>query len=677
MERKLAAIMFTDIVGYTALMAESEEKGLRVRERHRALVRSLVEQYHGESIEARGDESLSTFPTALDAVNCALAIEAAARDDAELKLHLGIHLGDVVVQDGEVSGDGVNIASRICALSEGGGICVSDEVRHSVQNQENVEARSLGEHKLKNVPRPVGVFSITGAAAPPRLIAAVQPARSLRTGRWVSAGAVALVLAALGAWSLTGPAPDSTPIRSIAVLPLENLSGDPEQEYFADGMTEALIGELAQISALRVISRTSVMQYKGARKPLPSIARELNVDAIVEGSVFHSANRVRISAQLIRGLTDQHLWAQSYERDHEDVLVLQRQVAQAIAREIRTELTPRERARLEGAGSVNPEAYSLYLQGRYRFHRNTPGDLRQSIEALERAVELDPTFAEAHLQLALAYLFTGTGYGWAPPKEAYGLARASALRALELNDGLAEAHSMLGQIALWSDWDWRAADRGHNRSHDRGGRRGFGYAYFLSAQGRHDEALAVIEEILERDPLNVEAHRNAAWRLWDARRYDRALAQAQTALGMDPSVGSMHGLLARVYLRSGRFDDAIEESREQLRLFERSPHELGFLGYAYGFAERTQEAKAVLKELKRRQREEYVPPISFARVFIGLGDTDQAFEWLDRALDERNRLVLFLKQDPMYDPLRSDPRFQDVLRRIGFPESSRGGAVRQ
>ncbi len=434
-------------------------------------------------------------------------------------------------------------------------------------------------------------------------------------------------------------------------------------------MTEALIGELAQISALRVISRTSVMQYKGARKPLPSIARELNVDAIVEGSVLHSANRVRISAQLIRGPTDQHLWAQSYERDLEDVLVLQRQIAQAIARGVRTELTPRERARLKGAGPVNPEAYSLYLQGRYHFFRHTPGDLRQSIEVLERAVELDPTFAEAHLQLALSYLFTGTGYGWAPPKEAHGLARASALRALELDDSLAEAHSMLGQIALWSDWDWLAADRGHNRSHDRGGRRGFGYAYFLSAQGRHDEALAVIEEILERDPLNVSAHANAAWRSWDARRYDRALAEAQTALGMDPSLGDLHNLLARVYLRSGRFDHAIKESREHVRLFERSPHSLGSLGYAYGFAGRAQEAKAVLEELKRRQRKEYVSPISFAQVFIGLGDIDQAFEWLDRTLDERNRAVLFLKQDPMYDPLRSDPRFDDLLRRIGFPES--------
>ena len=304
-ERRLAAIMFTDIVGYTALMAESEAKGLRVRERHRALVRPVVEQYHGESIEARGDESLSTFPTALDAVNCALAIEAAARDEAELKLHLGIHLGDVVVQDGEVSGDGVNIASRICALSEGGGICVSDEVQHSIQNQENVEAHSLGEHELKNVPRPVGVFSITGVAAPPRFIAAVQPARSPRTARWAFAGVVALFLGALGAWWLTGRAPDAGPVRSIAVLPFDNLSGDPEQEYFADGMTEALIANLARVRGLRVISRTSTMAYRNSGKTLPQIARELDVDAVVEGSVLRAGERVRITAQLIQASSDE------------------------------------------------------------------------------------------------------------------------------------------------------------------------------------------------------------------------------------------------------------------------------------------------------------------------------------------------------------------------------------
>ncbi len=402
-ERKLAAIMFTDIVGYTALMAESEEKGLSVRQRHRALVRPLVERYHGEAIEARGDESLSTFPTALDAVNCALAIEAAARGDRELSLHVGIHLGDVVVQDGEVSGDGVNIASRICALSEGGGICASDEVQHSIQNQENIEARSLGEHQLKNVPRPVGVFSITGAAAPPRFIATVQPARRPRTGRWVSAGAVALVLAALGAWSLTGPAPDSTMIRSIAVLPLENLSGDPEQEYFTLGMTEALIGNLAKIASLSVISRTSVMQYRGARKPLTEIARELGVDVVVEGSVLRAGDSVRISAQLIDARSDRHLWSESYERDVGDILALQGEVARAIADAIELTITPQEQMRLASTPRVVPEAYEAYLKGRYHFNKLTPASIKKAVEYFNEAIEADASYAPPWAGLADAY----------------------------------------------------------------------------------------------------------------------------------------------------------------------------------------------------------------------------------------------------------------------------------
>ncbi len=250
-ERRLAAIMFTDIVGYTALMAESEEKALRARERHRALVRPLVQRYRGDAIEARGDESLSVFPSVLDAVNCGLAMQAEIEREPELALHIGIHLGDIVLRRGEVSGDGVNIASRICALSDGAALYVSGEVHQAVRNQPNFETTSVGEHQLKNVGRPVHVFRVHGEAGAP----SPEPTSTA--------------------------APARGPIQSLAVLPLENLSGDPSQEYFADGMTEALIGDLAQIGSLRVISRTSIMQYKGARRPLPEIARELNVEGII------------------------------------------------------------------------------------------------------------------------------------------------------------------------------------------------------------------------------------------------------------------------------------------------------------------------------------------------------------------------------------------------------------
>jgi class 3 adenylate cyclase/TolB-like protein len=303
-ERRLAAIMFTDIVGYTALMAESEERGRRVRGRHVAAVRPLVERYHGEWIEQTGDESLSTFGSAVDAVNCALATQAALRDDPELRVRIGVHQGDVAFEDGRVLGDGVNVAARIRPLAEPGGVAISDEVQHAVQNRENVATRSLGQHELKNVRRPIEVFAVFGTAEPPRPVSrpAPEPTRRRLPLAWAVA---ALVVLAIGAgWWLYRSATIAGPIRSIAVLPLENLSGDPEQEYFADGMTEALIQDLAKIGSLRVTSRTSVMQYKRARKPLPQIARDLGVDGVLEGSVMRDDDRVRITVQLIEATSD-------------------------------------------------------------------------------------------------------------------------------------------------------------------------------------------------------------------------------------------------------------------------------------------------------------------------------------------------------------------------------------
>jgi class 3 adenylate cyclase/TolB-like protein len=298
-ERRLAAIMFTDIVGYTALMAESEEKGLRVRERHRALVRPLVEQYHGESIEARGDESLSVFPTALDAVNCALAIEEQVKSDPELRLHVGIHLGDLVVQGGEVSGDGVNIAARICSLSEGGGLCVSGEVYRSIRNQPGIEATALGERELKNVPEPVAVYAVSGQAAPPRTVSEISA--EVRRGvvprrAWVVAALVVIALA-LG-WWLYGPAADAPPLTSIAVLPFDDMSPDGDHKWLGDGMAEELIEMLSRIEELTVIARSSTFPMRG--KDIGTVGDRLGVGSVVEGSVRRSAEQLRTTVQLSR-----------------------------------------------------------------------------------------------------------------------------------------------------------------------------------------------------------------------------------------------------------------------------------------------------------------------------------------------------------------------------------------
>ena len=402
-ERRLAAIMFTDIVGYTALMAKSEEQGLRVRQRHREVVRPLVERYHGEWIESPGDQTLSTFPTALDAVNCGLAVDEALGDDAELKLHVGIHLGDLVVQGGEVSGDGVNIASRICALSEGGGLCVSGEVYRSIRNQPEIEATPLGEQKLKNVPEPVAVYAVTGTASPPRAISTPRWRRDARTGHRAALIAGVLIVAAVGGWWLNRGVTDLAPIRSIAVLPLENISNDPEQDYFAAGMTEALISDLARIASLRVTSRTSVLRYANTEKPIPEIARELGVDAVLEGTVAREGSRLRITTQLIDAASDTHIWAHRYDRELRGVLALQSEVAREVARQVGLELTPQDEFRLSSAPPVNPAAHDAYMRGRHLFFRNTHDDMLKAVEQYEEALRIDPDFALAYAGLADAY----------------------------------------------------------------------------------------------------------------------------------------------------------------------------------------------------------------------------------------------------------------------------------
>jgi TolB-like protein/class 3 adenylate cyclase len=400
-ERRLAAILFTDIVGSTAVTARDESVGMKLRDRHRALVRPLVERHHGRFVEAPGDESLSTFVSALDAVYAALAIQEVVAAEPELQLHIGIHLGETVFRGSEVFGDGVNIAARVCTLSDGSAPYISDEVHHAVQNQANLGFEDLGEHEFKNVPRPVPVYRVTGAAQPPRRIALLRRLGVRHPRRWLIAALVLLALAASSVWIRF--VEDPGPIRSLAVLPLENLSEDPEQEYFADGMTEALIGDLAQIGSLRVISRTSIMQYKRQRKPLPEIAKELNVDAIVEGTVLREGDRVRITAQLIDARNDRHLWAERYDRDLSAVLAMQSEVAQAIAREIRVSLTPREQSELATEHRVEPAAYEAYLKGRYFLAQETPAARHQAVEYLEEATRIDPEYAPAWAELSVAY----------------------------------------------------------------------------------------------------------------------------------------------------------------------------------------------------------------------------------------------------------------------------------
>ena len=458
-------------------------------------------------------------------------------------------------------------------------------------------------------------------------------------------------------------------VESLAVLPLENLSGDPEEEYFSDGMTEALISDLAKISALKVISRTSVMQYKGVRKPLPEIARELKVDAVVEGSVMRSGDRVRITAQLIQATTDRHLWAESYERDLQDVLGLQSELARTIAGEIQIKLTPRDEARLAGAGTVNPQAYEAYLKGLYHWNKLTEEGTRKGFEYFHQALQSDPNYAPAHARLAYTFLLAARA-GFAPPKEAYPKAKEAALKALELDETLAEAHAALGRVKFLFDWDWAGAERELKRAIELDSNNATAhqvYALYLSGMGRGDEAIAEIQRAQELDPLSLVTSLSVANIFLSARRYERAIDVFRNTLEMDSSFAPAHVGLGYAYQFQGDYNEAVAAFQRAARLSPADPVVINGLATVYAKSGRREEAQKLLDELKEMSRRRFVAPVYVGTVYAGLGDNNEAMAWLERAYEERDDNLAGARGGLWFDGLRTDPRFRDLMRRMGLP----------
>jgi eukaryotic-like serine/threonine-protein kinase len=458
-------------------------------------------------------------------------------------------------------------------------------------------------------------------------------------------------------------------IHSLAVLPLENLSRDPEQEYFADGMTDQLITDLAKISALKVISRTSVMQYKGARKPLPQIAQELGVDAVVEGSVQRAGDRVRIIAQLIDARADQHLWACSYERDLRDVLALQDEVAQAIANELKIEIASNGKPRPPSSRPVDPAAYEAYLKGHYYSSKRTENDLKKSIGYFLEAINKDPNYAPAYSGMAEAYALLGER-GNLPSNEALTRGKAAALKAVGLDDSLAEAHASLAIIAETLEWDWPTAEREYKRALELNPGYAAGhhwYASYLMYLGRTEEGLTEAKRARELDPLSLAINNALGGRLLLAGRENEAIEQIQKTLEMDPNFAPAHTQLGWAYLKKGMNDEAIAEFQKGVALSGSDPEESVDLGYAFAVTGKRDEAKRILARLKRKRERGFVAPAALGIVAGALGEKDEGFAWLEKAYESRDPQLTYLKVGPKFTPLRSDPRFQQLLRRMGLP----------
>ena len=461
---------------------------------------------------------------------------------------------------------------------------------------------------------------------------------------------------------------DPRGIHALAVLPLEDLSGEPGHEYFADGMTEALITSLAKIKALRVISRTSAMQYKGARKSLPQIARELSVDAVIEGSVLRSGDRIRITAQLIHAASDQHLWAESYERDFRDILSVQSEIARRVAEEVKIILTPEERARLGNIRQVNPEAHELYLKARYHWNKRTEDSVKKALSYFHQVIDRDPTYAQGYAGLADSYNILGY-YNILPPVEAYPKGKAAALKALQLDDSLAEPHATLGVVKRDFEWDWGGAEEEFLRAIELNP--GLADAYhwrstLMGMLGQQTEALQEKTKALALDPLSVVIRTDLGRMYYFFRDYDRALEEYRAAIDMDPNFATAHLWLAHVYEQKALFEEALSELQLGMSLSSDSTFALARLGHGHAMAGRADKAHAVLDRLNALSKERYVSPYDIAMIHVGLQDKESAFTSLENAFEQRSLWMGYLNMEPQLDPLRSDARFHGLLSRVGL-----------
>ena len=507
----------------------------------------------------------------------------------------------------------------------------------------------------------------SNSARAPDAQAGVVPGSRRRTRKqqWLLLAICLILIAVIGVLIRHSRRQTQPPIHSLAVLPLKNLSGDPAQEYLADGMTEEVIGRLSMIRGLRVISRTSAMQLKDTHLSAPEIARQVGVDALVEGSVMREGNRIRVHAQLIRASTDEHFWSESYDRDLSDVLALQSDVAQAIADKVKVAVSGPERSRLIAARQVSPEVYESYLKGRYV--GDSEGSIAKSIAYFEEAIRRDPTFAPAYVGLANAYLEVGTPAGGAPPTSVRSKAISAARKALELDPTLPEPHMLLG-LAYQDQWEWSNAEGEFKRALELSPNDAWthvNYARWLLCQGRVEEAQTWARRGRELDPFTVSGH-DLGWILFQSRHYDEAIRELRSDLAVHPDDPGDLWFLGYALIAKSAADEAIPVLEKAVALSGRNPAMIGVLVRAYAQAGRRREAISLVEELKRRQQKGYVPAAAFVNAYLGLGDKEQALAWMERAYQEQSMILQYLKVHPFFDPVRDDPRFKDLVRRVGL-----------
>lgn len=641
--RQLAAIMFTDIVGYTALMGDDENEAFELLNKNRSLQKPLIEKYGGTWIKELGDGVLATFPTVTDAINCACSIIKGCSSINGLKLRIGIHQSEVIFENNDVFGDGVNIASRLQTIAPVGGIYISETVRNMISNRKEIKTRFIREETLKHVKEPVRIYEVDAEGADVKHI---------------------------GTGSVSAVPPKNIEAKSIAVLPFLNMSNDPDQEYFSDGMAEEILNSLSHLKDLKVAGRTSSFQFKGKNIDLREIGEKLGVSAVLEGSVRKQGNKVRITAQLVNVADGFHLWSEKYDRHMDDIFAIQDEIALAITENLKIILLEKEKSIITKSHTQNADAYEFYLKGRFYLNKRF---LLQSLEQFENAVQIDPSFAKAYAGIADANIILGF-YNLLPAKQVMPKAKEAADTAIQMDSSLCEPYCSLGMYYASYEWNWKEAKQNFLKSIQLNPRYiqshvWYGHYYLSWIVGNFEEGEKHLDIAIELEPHNAMSYINKFAVVFTPGKRDEAFQIAKKGYEMDKD--SLIGI--RIMGLAHLYQKEYSQAREYLELASKLSNHAAFhqvdLINLYTATGSTDEADIVLQDLKAKLRNgQYVSSciMSFAVGF--LGNIDEAMHWLEKAYEEHDAYLCILKYYPFVPAeLKEDIRFNTFLRKMNFP----------
>jgi TolB-like protein len=681
--------MFTDIQGYTAMMQHDEALALKIRERHRMIFTASTEKFNGKILQYFGDGTLSIFSSSIDAVKCAMEMQLAFQKEPVIPVRIGIHSGDIIYSDEEIIGDGVNVAARIESLAVPGSVFISDKIYDEIKNQASIHTRSLQTFELKNVERPIEVFAISnkGLVVPSvQDIKGKAKERSPASGKasekkqahvrrkrlgWMLSFIIGIVALVAGYFIyerafLSEPGSHDL-ARSIAVLAFENMSDDPDQEYFSDGISEEILNSLVKIEGLKVAGRTSSFSFKGKDADIRTIGSKLGVGLVLEGSVRKAEDRVRITAQLINVADGYHIWSERYDRELKDIFAIQEEIATNIVKMLKLTV-------LRPAGSRQPtkniEAYDLYLKGLYALSLDVEG-VTDALEYFQKAIELDLGFALAYAGKADAFV-GASGYGVMPVDSALAEARKAAEKSITLDREQTYGHKSLAYVHLFYDWDWEAAKSEYDKALELGLADPDHFAVWYEAllYGNFDRAIRDAGTIVERDPLSLEAHWYLGLSYHLAGRYEEAIAAYQNAVKLNPDYSEAHRGIGASYCQLEMYDKASAALEKALELSQGQGPAVMDMLTVLGASGQKEELKGRIDDLLEIAKQHTVPPIVFAIGYAHLGDMDEAFKWLERTYEERFLWFISIKVAADWDVFRDDARFMEFIERMNFPESA-------